>query len=93
MMLAFLFMCLLSILAVIGAYAIFYDINKHLHQKIPKRIIVHSRDFEDEIEYSIRSLITYYPETEIIVIHNSKNDEILKILTMLTKQYKNLVLR
>lgn len=92
-MITFLVMCLISILTVTGAYAILYDVYRKLYKKIPERIIVHSRDFENEIEYSIRSLCTYYPETQIIVICDSTGDEFLKTLNMLAGQYKNLFLR
>ena len=89
----FIVLCLVSVLAVTGAYTLLFYITRLSYKKIPEHIIVHSRDFENEPEYFIRSLIKYFPDTSVTIIHDSKKPDIDTILAMLLCQYDCLSVR
>lgn len=83
-------LCIFSVFAVIGLFSLLHQIIRHLYKKIRCRVTIHTKDFEDELEYTIRSVAVNYPEMLINVINDGKNTDNTEILAMLSCQYPQL---
>lgn len=86
-MFQFICLCIFSIFAVIGLNSIANELKKKLYKKMCCSVIIHTKDFKNELEYTVRSLVVNYPNLYIDIIDDGGSDENTEILAILKTQY------
>ncbi len=76
-----------SFFALLGIYYIVREITGALLKEEPAFVLLTVKNRENDIEYSIRSLLLKYPESDIIVTDNSSEDKTMEIARRMSLMY------
>ncbi len=76
-----------SFFALLGIYYIVREITGALLKEEPSFVLLTVKNRENDIEYTIRSLLLKYPESDIIVTDNSSEDKTMEIVRRMSLIY------
>lgn len=81
------FWSLLSFFAALGLYCIIKEAAGFLLRSEPSFVLLTVKNRENDIEYSIRSLLYRYPKSDIIITDNSSEDRTMDIALRMSMMY------
>lgn len=84
---------IVSFFALLGIYYIVREIMGALLKEEPAFVLLTVKNRENDIEYSIRSLLLKYPESDIIVTDNSSEDKTMEIAGRMSLMYDRVHIR
>lgn len=82
-----------SFFALLGIYYIAREITGAFLKEEPSFVLLTVKNRENDIEYSIRSLLLKYPESDIIVTDNSSEDKTMEIARRMSLMYDRVHIR
>lgn len=82
-----LFWSLVSFFSVMGIYCIAREITGFLLKSEPSFVLLTVKNRENDIEYSIRSLLRKYPASDIIVTDKNSQDRTIEIARRMSMMY------
>lgn len=86
-MLYILFWSIFSFFAALGIYCIAREISRSMLKSEPSFVLLTVKNRENDIEYSIRSLLCKYPESKIIITDRSSDDKTMEIARRMSMMY------
>lgn len=81
------FWSFVSFFVVLGVYCIINEAINYFFKITPDFVLLTVKNRENDIEYSIRSLLQKYPESEIIIADNNSSDNTLEIARRMAIMY------
>lgn len=81
------FWSLVSFFIALGIYCIINAITGAMLRAEPSFVLLTVKNRENDIEYSIRSLLYKYPKSDIIVTDNSSEDKTMEIVRRMSMMY------
>ena len=87
--------CILSILAVIGIDCIVKNVVRRFVYASPPVpcVNIFTYNNENDVEYTVRSALNNYPDSEITIYDSGSTDDTKKILKMLARDYSNVKIK
>ena len=82
-----LFISVLSFFAVLGVYMILREIISARLCPSPESVVLSVRNCENNIEYTLRTLLVLYPKSRIIVEDDCSVDRTAEIVRRMARQY------
>lgn len=82
------FWSVISFFAAIGIFYVLSEIANRVLNAEPSYVLLTVRNRENDIEYSIRSLLKKYPLSEIIIADNNSTDATLEIAHRMANMYE-----
>ncbi len=86
-MLYIIFWSLVSFFTVLGVYCAAREITRSLLKSEPAFVLLTVKNRENDIEYSIRSLLYKYPESKIIISDRNSDDRTMEIARRMSMMY------
>lgn len=77
----------LSFFTALGVYCIIREVMGYMLKTEPSFVLLTVKNRENDIEYSIRSLLYKYPESQIIVSDNNSEDKTMEIAMRMSMMY------
>lgn len=81
------FWSVISFFSVLGIYFLVREAAKVFLKTEPSFVLLTVRNRENDIEYSIRSLLYKYPESQIIIADRSSQDKTMEIAKRMSLMY------
>lgn len=81
------FWSVISFFSALGVYFLINEITKTFLKTEPSFVLLTVRNRENDIEYSIRSLLHKYPESKIIIADRSSQDKTMEIARNMSRMY------
>lgn len=76
--------CFLSIIMIFSVIGIYFLIREILtvifRNNVQSCVVLEVKDKTNELEYTLRSVLTANPNSEVVILNKCKNEEINKIL-------------
>jgi cellulose synthase/poly-beta-1,6-N-acetylglucosamine synthase-like glycosyltransferase len=87
------FLSFLSFFAVFGICSILNEVINSFYKSSPSFVLLTVKNRENDIEYSIRSLLHKYPTSEIIITDKNSSDATLEIARRMAMMYERIHIR
>lgn len=81
------FWSMISFFTALGVYCIIREITGYMLKTEPSFVLLTVKNRENDIEYSIRSLLYKYPESQIIIADNNSKDKTMEIARKMSMMY------
>lgn len=81
------FWSVISFFVALGIYFIIYEVISCVLKISPSFVLLTVKNRENDIEYSIRSLLHKYPSSEIIVADKNSSDNTVEIAHRMAMMY------
>ena len=82
----------LSFFSVVGAYMLAKEIISSRLCPDPESVVLSVKNCENDIEYTLRALLSRYPKSRIIVRDDCSVDSTAEIVRRMSKQYARITL-
>ncbi len=82
------FLSVISFFAALGIFYVLSEIANRILNTEPSFVLLTVKNRENDIEYSIRSLLKKYPTSEIIIADNDSTDSTLEIARRMANMYE-----
>ncbi len=81
------FWSVISFFTALGVYCIIREVMGCILKTEPSFVLLTVKNRENDIEYSIRSLLYKYPESQIIIADNNSEDGTMEIVRKMSMMY------